>query len=469
LTGGETRRGRSGADTDRFPAGFLWGAATSAYQVEGATREDGRGESIWDRFAHTPGRVAAGETGDTACDHYHRWPSDVRLMAELGLTAYRFSIAWPRIQPDGTGPVNRAGLAHYDRLVDALLAHGITPMVTLYHWDLPQPLQDRGGWRNRDVVERFADYADACFAAYGDRVTLWVTQNEPWIVGVLGHRLGLHAPGERDLAGMVRAMHHLLLGHGRAVQALRARGRDGRAGVAFSLFPHYPASEATEDVEAAHGSDGYVNRWFLDPVLRGRYPTDMVRRYRTLIGPLDMVRPGDLDIIGAGADFIGVNYYTPRVVRAAPGRPPFDWEVLPPPGDAPVTDLGWHIAPEALTDLLLRLRADYGDLPVLVTENGAVFDQGPDAGGRVRDPGRVRFLRDHLAAVHAAIGHGVDVRGYFHWSLLDNFEWAMGYAPRFGLVHVDYRTQTRTIKDSARYYARVIAANALVPEDGETG
>ncbi|GDY31638.1 GH1 family beta-glucosidase [Gandjariella thermophila] len=454
--------------TDPFPEGFLWGAATSAYQVEGATREDGRGESVWDRFAHTPGAVAGGDTADVACDHYRRWPADVRLMAALGLSAYRFSVAWPRLFPDGTGPVNRAGLDHYDRLVDALLAHRITPVVTLYHWDLPQALQDRGGWRNRDVVDRFADYADTCFAAYGDRVTWWVTQNEPWIVGVLGHLRGLHAPGERDLAGAVRVMHHLLLGHGRAVQALRARGSGGRAGVAFSLFPHVPASEAAEDVEAAHGSDGYVNRWFLDPVLRGRYPEDMCRRYEDLAGPLAAVRPGDLEIIGAGADFVGVNYYTPRVVRAAPESEPFGWEVVPAPDGTAVTDLGWRIAPDALIGLLLRLRDDYGDVPVLVTENGAAFGDEPDAGGRVRDRRRVRFLHDHLAAVRAAIDRGVPVVGYLHWSLLDNFEWAMGYTPRFGLVHVDYRTQARTLKDSARYYARVIAANTVLPVDGDT-
>jgi beta-glucosidase len=451
----------------RFPTGFLWGAATSAYQVEGATDADGRGESIWDRFTHAPGTVAGGDTGDTACDHYRRWRSDVRLMAELGLNAYRFSIAWPRLFPDGTGSVNRAGLGHYDRMVDALLAHGITPMATLYHWDLPQALQDRGGWRDRDVVERFADYAATCFTAYGDRVKLWVTQNEPWVVGLLGHRLGLHAPGERDLGGAVRVMHHLLLGHGRAVQALRAGGSGGRVGVAFSLFPHYPATGSAEDAEAARGSDGYVNRWFLDPVLRGRYPDDMWHRYERLIGPLDMVRPGDEHTIGAGADFVGVNYYTTRVVRSAPDRPPFGWEVVPVPDGAPTTDAGWLIAPEALTGLLLRLRDDYGDVPVLVTENGTVFDQRPDADGRVRDHGRTRFLHDHLAAVHAAIQGGAPVAGYFHWSLLDNFEWAMGYAPRFGLVHVDYRTQVRTVKDSARYYARVIAANALLPVEGD--
>ncbi|WP_246258238.1 GH1 family beta-glucosidase [Amycolatopsis anabasis] len=447
--------------TARFPDGFLWGAAASAYQVEGSTTVDGRGESIWDAFAREPGAVANGETGDIACDHYRRWPSDVDLMAELGLSAYRFSISWPRLFPDGAGAVCGAGLGHYDRLVDALLDRGITPLVTLYHWDLPQALQETGGWRNRDVVDRFAAYADACFAAYGDRVRFWVTQNEPWIVGLLGHHLGLHAPGERDLAGAVRVMHHLLLGHGRAVRALRAGGSGGQAGVAFSLFPHYPASDAPEDRGAAEGSDGYVNRWFLDPVLRGRYPADMWQRYESVLGPLDFVRPGDLETIGAGADFVGVNYYTNRVMRAVPGHEPFGWKVAGAPEGTPVSGLGWPIVPDSLTDLLLRLRADYGDVPVLITENGAAFDDRPGADGRIRDDRRIRFLRDHLAAVHRAIERGAPVRGYFHWSLLDNFEWAMGYAPRFGLVHVDYASQARTVKDSGRYYARIAAANAL--------
>ncbi|HET8657674.1 MAG TPA: GH1 family beta-glucosidase [Micromonosporaceae bacterium] len=456
MTGGAPRL------PDGFPDGFLWGAATSAYQVEGAVATDGRGESIWDRFARTPGAVDGGDTGDMACDHYRRWRADLALLSELRLNAYRFSIAWPRLFPTGQGPVHRPGLDHYDRLVDELLRRGVTPLVTLYHWDLPQALQDRGGWRCREVVDRFADYADACFAAYGDRVRLWVTQNEPWIVGVLGHLLGLHAPGERDLRGAVTAMHHLMLGHGRAVQALRARG-GGRAGVAFSLFPHVPASDAAADREASTASDGYVNRWFLDPVLTGAYPPDMWDRYERLLGPLEMVHPGDLATISASSDFIGVNFYTDRVVRAAPGRQPFGWEVVPPAGGAEVTDTGWPVVPHALTELLLRLRADYGDVPVYVTENGAVYLDRPGDDGAVHDTRRIRFLHAHLAAVHRAIQLGAPVRGYFHWSLLDNFEWAMGYRPRFGLVHVDYATQRRTVKDSGRYYAAVAAANALVP------
>jgi beta-glucosidase len=432
-----------------FPDGFLWGVGTSAFQIEGSLDADGRGPSIWDGFA--------GETGDTgavACDHYRRWRDDVDFLAELGVNAYRFSIAWPRLLPTGAGTVERRGFDHYDRLIDALLERSIEPVVTLYHWDLPQALEDRGGWRSRDTVERFAEYAGACFDAYGDRVRWWVTQNEPWIVALLGHLLGLHAPGERNLGAAARVSHHLLLAHGRAVQELRARGRDGRAGVAFALAPHYPETDADRDV--ARASDGYVNRWYLDPVLKGTYPDDMRTLYEERLGPLEFVRDGDLATIAAGSDFIGVNYYARRLMRAAPGREPWPWEVVSDPA-VERTDAGTEITPHALTDLLLRLRADYGNVPILITENGAVFDDAP------HDERRVRFVRDHLEAVHAAIDQGVPVRGYFHWSLMDNFEWALGYEQRFGLVHVDYATQARTIKESGRYYARVARANALVP------
>jgi beta-glucosidase len=409
----------------------MWGVATSAFQIEGALDADGRGASIWDRFAGE-----SGETGAVACDHYRRWRSDLDLLGELGANAYRFSIAWPRLFPDGVR-LERRGLDHYDRLIDELLERGVEPVVTLHHSDLPAAL---GDWRSRDVVERFADYAATCFAAYGDRVRWWVTINEPWIVGVLGYQLGIHAPGVRDLRASVQAMHHLLLAHGRAVQALRASGRGGRAGVAHSLFPH------AGDEEAARLSDGYVNRWSLDPVLRGSYPADMRELYEQRLGQLDL--DADLGTIAAGCDFIGVNYYTRRVMRAAPGRDPFPWEVVTPAG-APLTDGGWEIAPDALRELLLRLHADYGDVPLLITENGGIFDEP------FEDVRRVEFLRAHVAAMRSAIEAGAPVRGYFHWSLMDNFEWALGYAPRFGLVHVDYGTQARTIKASGREYARI--------------
>jgi beta-glucosidase len=355
---------------------------------------------------------------------------------------------------------------HYDRLIDGLLARGIEPVVTLYHWDLPQALEDRGGWRSRDTAERFAEYAAACFDAYGDRVRFWLTINEPWIVGLLGYLLGLHAPGYRDdVLGEVTVFHHLLLAHGRAVQELRRSGRAGRIGLAPNLMPHYPASPSREDAEAVHGSDGYVNRWFLDAIFRGTYPDDMRERYEQHVGPLDFVRDGDLRTIAEPTDYLGVNYYAPRWMQAVPGDTPWPWRVVVPTGTettagftggVPQTEAGTPIHPRGLTDLLVRVRDDYGDVPIMITENGAVFAEP------LHDSGRVAFIHDHLAAVRDAIAQGVDVIGYCHWSLLDNFEWALGYAQRFGLVHVDYETQARTPKDSARYYARVAAANGVV-------
>jgi beta-glucosidase len=434
----------------RFPDDFLWGVSTSAYQVEGAVDADGRGRSIWDTFSHTPGKVENGDTGDIASDHYRRVESDLDLLAELGVNAYRFSIAWPRLFPTGRGPLEQRGLDHYDRLIDGLLERGIEPVVTLYHWDLPEPLD----WRSRDTVEAFAEYAAACYAAYGDRVRWWVTQNEPWIIGVLGYQLGIHAPGLTDLRASVEAMHNVLLAHGRAVQELRASGRDGKAGVAFSLFPNYPASDSAADREAARLSDEYVNRWFLDPVLKGTYPDDMRALYEERVGPLEL---DGLDTIATPSDFIGVNYYTRRVMRAAPGRDPFPWDVVPAQPGIPTTDVGWEIVPECLTDLLVTLRQDY-DMPVLILENGGVFDDA------LHDERRIDLIRSHVGAVHDAIEQGVDVRGYCHWSLMDNFEWAMGYRARFGLVHVDYETQARTVKDSGRFYARLARANGLEDE-----
>ncbi len=429
-----------------FPEEFLWGVATSAYQVEGGVELDGRGPSIWDLFVGQ-----SGDTGDVACDHYRRWRDDVELLGKLGVNAYRFSIAWPRLFPSGRGPLEPRGLAHYDRLIDALLEKGITPIVTLYHWDLPQALEDAGGWLERDTVERFADYAATCFEAYGDRVEWWCTMNEPWIIGLLGYLHGLHAPGIKDdLLGEATAFHHTLLAHGRAAQAAPA---DARVGVAFSLAPHYPASPA--DAEAARASDDYVNRWFLDPVLRASYPDDMRALWEKRIGPLDFVHDGDLETIGARSDFVGVNYYARRLIRAAPGNTPWPWEVVT--ADAvPMTEGGNEITPSAFTDLLVRLRDDYGNVPILITENGAVYKD------RVHDERRIQFIHDHLAALQDAIGRGVPVVGYCHWSFLDNFEWALGYAQRFGLVHVDYETLERTIKDSGRYYASIARANVLL-------
>ncbi len=447
----------------RFPDDFLWGVSTSAYQVEGAVHADGRSPSIWDTFVRRPGAVERGDTGDVACDHYHRWPQDVALLGDLGVNSYRFSLAWSRLLPDGVGKPNPAALAHYDRLLDTLAEAGITPLVTLYHWDLPQALQDRGGWAERDSAAWFAEYAEVCFQAFGDRVGTWVSINEPWIIGVLGHQLGLHAPGETDVPASLRVMHHLLLGHGLAARALRASGTGGRIGCAFSLFPNYPDDPADPaDVVASDGSDGYVNRWFLDPVFGRGYPADTAEAYRQLAGEPEHVRPGDLEVIASGSGFIGVNYYTRRLVRADPARTDrFPWSVRPPRPGVPLTDAGWEIVPECLTDLLVRLRDDYGDVPIIVTENGAVFDDAPDTDGRVRDERRTTFLREHVLAIRRALDAGVRLEGYFHWSLMDNFEWALGYGYRFGLVHVDYATQVRTIKDSGRYYRDLIAVNGV--------
>jgi beta-glucosidase len=446
-----------------FPEGFLWGAATSAYQIEGAVDEDGRGRSIWDTFSHTPGRIDGGGTGDVACDHYRRWREDLDLLGSLGLNAYRFSLAWPRLFPDGGGAREQRGFDHYDRLLDGLLERGVEPVVTLYHWDLPQALEDLGGWRERDTVERFAEYAAACFEAFGDRVGWWLTINEPWIVGLLGYLLGLHAPGYRDdLLGEVTVFHHLLLAHGRAVQELRKGGSGGRIGLAPNLMPHYPASASAADADAAYGSDGYVNRWFLDAIFRGVYPEDQVARYEERVGPLAFVRDGDLATISEPGDYLGVNYYAPRWMQAVPGDAPWPWRVVVPgeiettggfTAGVPQTEAGTPIHPRGLTDLLVRIRDDYGTVPIMITENGAVFADP------VHDERRVAFIRDHVAAVRDAIAQGVDVVGYCHWSFLDNFEWALGYGQRFGLVHVDYETQARTVKDSARYYASLAAAN----------
>ena len=456
----------------QFPGGFLWGVATSAYQIEGSVDADGRGPSIWDTYAHTPGKIDGGGTGDVACDHYRRWREDVDLIASLNVEHVplldRVAAALPR------RPAARAaGLRPLRPTVDALLETGIEPVVTLYHWDLPQALEDLGGWKSRETSERFAEYAAVAFEAYGDRVKWWLTINEPWIIGLLGYLHGLHAPGySDDVLGEVTVFHHLLLAHGRAVQEYRAGGHTGNVGLAPNLAPHYPASDDSADVEVARASDGYVNRWFLDPVFSGAYPEDMKSRYEELLGPLQFIREGDLEVIAQPTDYVGVNYYAPRVMEAVPGDKPWPWRVIVPEGVRTTggftdgvarTEAGTPIVPAAFTDLLVRVGRDYGSLPILITENGAVFDDQPGPDGKVRDERRVAFIHDHLNAVHDAIEQGAPVIGYCHWSLLDNFEWKLGYAQRFGLVHVDYATQVRTVKESGRYYTACAAANALLP------
>ena len=441
----------------RFPDGFLWGAATAAYQIEGAARDDGRGPSIWDTFARTPGRVRLGHTGDVACDHYHRVGADVRLMASLGLAAYRFSVAWPRIQPDGAGPVNPRGLDFYDRLVDTLLAHGITPFATLYHWDLPQALEDHGGWPVRDTAARFADYASAVHARLGDRVATWTTLNEPWCTAFLGYASGVHAPGRAEPGAAFAAAHHLLLAHGLGAAALRAAGARSVA-LTVNLAPVVGSDRAAGVV------DGLLNRLFLDPALRGEYPVDVVdhaRRY----ADWTFVRDGDLALIHQPIDLLGINYYNPCFVAARPGEPanpayPGSEGIAFLPAVGPTTAMGWPIEPAGLTDLLVRVAHDYPGVPLLVTENGAAFDDEL-VGASVHDTARRDYLDGHLRAAHAAIEAGVDLRGYLVWSLLDNFEWSEGYGKRFGIVYVDYATQRRVPKDSAYWYREVIRRNGL--------
>ncbi len=431
--------------------GFLWGAATSAYQIEGATREDRRGEYIWDRFAVTPGKVANGDTGEVACDHYHRVGEDVALMAELGLGAYRFSVAWPRILPNGTGRVNQVGLDFYDRLVDALLAASIRPFVTLYHWDLPQTLQDRwGGWTNRDTAEAFADYADAVSRRLGDRVSDWITLNEPWCSAWLGHALGVHAPGAMDLRKTFAAAHHLMLAHGHAVPVLRANSRAARVGLTLNLTPVYPLTDADADHEAAQRADGAMNRWFLDAAFKGRYPDDVLREFD---GYLPELQPGDLAAMCQPLDFLGVNYYTRTFVRARVGALGLEEARIE---GVERTAMGWEVYPEGLYDILTRVHREYDVAELYVTESGAAYDDAVTASGEVHDERRRAYLEEHFAAARRAIAAGVPLRGYFVWSLLDNFEWAEGYRPRFGLVYVDYATQRRIVKDSGRWFARVI-------------
>jgi beta-glucosidase len=440
-----------------FPAGLRFGAATAAYQIEGATAEDGRGESIWDRFARVPGAVTGGDTGDVACDHYHRWESDLDLMAAMRLESYRFSIAWPRVQPDGRGGMNARGLTFYRRLVEGLLERGIEPVATLYHWDLPQALQDRGGWAVRDTAERFAEYAGQMADALGDVVAGWITHNEPWVSAFLGHADGVKAPGVRDWPTALAASHHLLLSHALATRVLRTRLPVGiPLGVTVNLAPMRPATESAEDAAAARHADGHQNRWFLDPVLRGSYPADMLEHYARRYGELDAIEEGDLATIAEPIDFLGVNYYFPQRVAADPSHQPLGYRVVNGPG--PLTAMGWDVDPSGLHDLLIRLRDDYGEVPIWITENGAAFPDGPEVDGYVDDPPRVAYLQGHLDALARATAAGVDVRRYYAWSLLDNFEWEHGYDMRFGIVHVDYATQRRVPKASGLWYRDFIAA-----------
>jgi beta-glucosidase len=440
-----------------FPDGFTWGAATAAYQIEGAWNEDGKGESIWDRFSHTPGKIETGETGDIACDHYHRWHQDVALMKEMGLKAYRFSIAWTRVLPNGRGEVNQTGLDFYNRLVDALLEANIEPFVTLYHWDLPQRLQEEGGWPAREVTAAFSEYADLASRSMGDRVKQWMTINEPHVSAIVGYLDGRHAPGHTDLHEALAASHHLLLAHGQAVPIIRGNSPDAQVGIALDYRPQTAASPSAADRAAAWYEGGVINRWFFDPISGRGYPEDMQRAYGD---DMNFVQEGDLDKIAVPLDFVGLNYYFRNIARSsvineAENSPQ---TVVP---DEEITEMGWGVYPEGMYEMLGQLHFGYGFPAYYITENGAAcHDQvGPD--GQVDDPARISYIRRHLEKVHEAIAIGIPVRGYFVWSFLDNFEWAFGTSKRFGLIHVDYQTQRRTLKASAKWYQQVIRENAI--------
>ena len=436
--------------TVRFGPDFVWGAATSCYQIEGAATEDGRGPSIWDRFARLPGKVLNGDTGDVACDHYHRYRDDVRLMRELGLDAYRFSIAWPRVLPEGRGRANAAGLDFYDRLVDTLLEAGIAPWACLHHWDLPVALSDRGGWESRDIAGWFADYAHLMADRLADRARHWFTFNEPNVLAWLGHATGVHAPGIRSRDATLAAVHHINLSHGKAVEAIRDAAPAGtQIGVIASLQPIHPAREDEAHARAAETIDLFWNLAMVDPLLLGQYPEALA----AMLG--DRVQSGDLETIAAPLDLFGLNHYCRQYAVPDPDNP-FGAGLTAPPDDRPVTDVGWRIDGSGLADQVARIVERYPKLPIYITENGAAFPDGPDAAGTVHDPDRIAFLDEYLDAVARARDAGADIRGYFVWSLMDNYEWELGYSKRFGIVYVDYRTQDRIPKSSYRFYQELI-------------
>ncbi len=439
----------------RFPPGFVWGTATAAYQIEGASQDDGAGPSIWDRFSHTPGLMTNGDTGDIACDHYHRYPEDIAIMRDLGMQAYRFSISWSRVLPEGTGRVNQRGLDFYRRLVDTLREAGIRPMATLYHWDLPAALDDRGGWLNRDVAEWFAEYASVAYKALDDTVEWWATLNEPWVVTDGGYLHGALAPGHRNLFEAPIATHNLLRAHGRAVQVYRSEGKH-QVGLVVNLEPKYPFSQSEEDLAANRRADAYMNRQYLDPAFKGAYPDEM----KEMFGAAWPDFPdADFDLIKQPLDFVGINYYLRAVTKADPSIPIERATRVRQPG-AIYTETGWEVYPPALTAVLLWFKERYGPTPIYITENGAAFYDPPTAiDGTVNDPLRIYYLREHILSVHRAIEQGADVRGYFVWSLLDNLEWSHGYTKRFGIVHVDFATLKRTLKESAKFYREIARTN----------
>lgn len=447
-----------------FPPGFLWGAATAAYQIEGAARENGRGESIWDKFSHTPGKVKNGDTGDVAADHYHRYPEDIAILRQLGIRSYRFSIAWPRIQPVGKGAPNQKGLDFYSRLVDALLDAGIRPFPTLFHWDLPQSLEDTGGWPNRETAEHFAVYADIVARALGDRVQAWTIFNEPWMFTTLGYLYGSHAPGRAEVGAYLLSTHVVNLAQGMAFRAIKSHNANARVGSAFSMWPCQPASHSRANRNAAERAHGWHNLWFLQPAMHGTYPDALIEVSDEMLG----LRPGDLDQIRVRFDFIAINHYLRTIVAASrpgdsqqnPFAKMFPVETIVKGLNGPRSDLGWEVYPKGIYEIVMRITKDYNRPAIEITENGCAYNDGPGPDGTIADRRRIDYYRGYLSELARAIRDGADVRGYHAWSLLDNFEWTEGYSQRFGLVHVDFSTQKRTIKESGHWYARVVAQNA---------
>ena len=444
----------------QFPDEFIWGAATAAYQIEGAWSEDGKGESIWDRFSHTPGKVKGAATGDVACDSYHRYKEDVALLKALNLKSYRFSVSWPRIQPDGAGDTNPKGIDYYKRLADALLEAGIRPLCTLYHWDLPQKLEEAGGWPNRDLAARFTDYADVVVRALGDRISHWCIFNEPWVFTFLGYAWGIDAPSRKNFAECMRATHVVNIAQGQAFRAIKAVNSKLQVGTAYSMSNCQPATSSDTDRQAADRAHALANIWFLHPALHGEYPKAFPGE-----NPLDLmgVKPGDMELCRAPLDFLGINYYRRQLISAIPPGPGEDSTALrySDGHEGPLTDFAWEIWPDGFHDLVFRIAREYKTTPIEITENGCSYLDSPDEHGRVPDERRIQFTRLYLHALGRAMLHGANVRAYHHWSLMDNFEWAEGYAQRFGLAYVDFRTQKRTIKDSGHWYAKLAATGSL--------
>ena len=444
-----------------FPPDFMWGAATAAYQIEGAWAEDGKGENIWDRFSHTPGKVENGDTGDVACDHYHRWKDDIGLMKKIGIHAYRFSISWGRILPEGGGEVNPSGIDFYSRLVDGLLENQIEPFITLYHWDLPQLLQDRGGWPARSTAEAFVEYADLVSRNLGDRVKNWTTFNEPFVSALVGYLEGRHAPGHQDIDEMLATAHHILLAHGWSVPVIRANASNPEVGIVLNLNGMHPASKSAADRAAAWRDDGIVNRWYLDPLEGRGYPKDIIEHFDR---PMEFIQDGDLKTIAVPIDYLGVNYYTRGIARSK-DLPETENEPQTLFANPNPTEMGWEVYPQGLFETLGRIHFDYNFPKLYITENGAAYPDTLNEEGLVLDPLRIAYYQAHLKSVSQAIAMGVPVKGYFAWSLMDNFEWAHGYSKRFGLIYVDFESQERILKSSAKYYHDVIEANQVIEQE----